>query len=105
MIPDVVWPEHKQIGVIDSIIRNFYLPPVIFCKQQQTFYLLSIVCSLLKINSAVNNFEDGSETRTCIDGKQRLTSIYRCVCCLDIFSRALKMSNGWNDQIYGWTSA
>ena len=26
---------------------------------------------------AVNQFEDGSETKTCIDGKQRLTSIYR----------------------------
>ena len=27
---DVVWPETKQIGVIDSIFRNFYIPPVIF---------------------------------------------------------------------------
>jgi hypothetical protein len=27
---------------------------------------------------AVNQFEDGSETKTCIDGKQRLTSIHRC---------------------------
>ncbi|KAF7976870.1 hypothetical protein HWV62_5397 [Athelia sp. TMB] len=52
----VVWPESKQIGLIDSIFRNFYIPPVIF---------------------AVNQFDDGAETRTCIDGKQRLTSIYR----------------------------
>ncbi|KAF9003044.1 hypothetical protein BDQ17DRAFT_1242532 [Cyathus striatus] len=55
---DVVWPEAKQIGIIDSIFRNFYIPPVIF---------------------AVNSFEDGSENKTCIDGKQRLTSIYRMV--------------------------
>lgn len=27
---DVVWPESKQIGLIDSIFRNFYVPPVIF---------------------------------------------------------------------------
>lgn len=53
---DVVWPESKQIGIIDSIFRNFYIPPVIF---------------------AANSFEDGSETKTCIDGKQRLTSIHR----------------------------
>ncbi|KAF8873898.1 hypothetical protein BD779DRAFT_1664324 [Infundibulicybe gibba] len=53
---DVVWPESKQIGIIDSIFRNFYIPPVIF---------------------VVNSFEDGSETKTCIDGKQRLTSIHR----------------------------
>ncbi|KAF9466669.1 hypothetical protein BDZ94DRAFT_127231 [Collybia nuda] len=52
---DVVWPETKQIGIIDSVFRNFYIPPVIF---------------------AVNSFEDGSETKTCIDGKQRLTSIH-----------------------------
>ncbi|KAK0225296.1 hypothetical protein IW262DRAFT_1456376 [Armillaria fumosa] len=51
-----VWRENKQTGLIDSIFRNFYIPPVIF---------------------AVNLFEDGTETRTCIDGKQRLTSIHR----------------------------
>ena len=53
---DVVWPETKQIGIIDSIFRNFYIPPVIF---------------------SVNTYEDGSETKTCIDGKQRLTSIHK----------------------------
>lgn len=53
---DVVWPESKQVGLIDSILRNFYIPPVIFVSHQHT---------------------DGSETKTCIDGKQRLTSIYR----------------------------
>jgi len=29
-VPDVVWPETKQIGIIDSVYRNFYIPPVIF---------------------------------------------------------------------------
>ncbi|KAH8826521.1 hypothetical protein DL96DRAFT_1608203 [Flagelloscypha sp. PMI_526] len=52
----VVWHETKQIGLIDSIFRNYYIPPVIF---------------------AVKHFDDGTEARTCIDGKQRLTSIYR----------------------------
>ncbi|KAL0065314.1 hypothetical protein AAF712_007648 [Marasmius tenuissimus] len=52
---DVVWTTQKQIGLIDSIFRNFYVPPVIF----------SVTCN-----------EDGSETKICIDGKQRLTSIH-----------------------------
>ncbi|KAG2148976.1 hypothetical protein DEU56DRAFT_87764 [Suillus clintonianus] len=53
---DVVWSEAKQVGLIDSILRNFYVPPVIFVSHQHS---------------------DGSETKTCIDGKQRLTSIQR----------------------------
>ncbi|OSX63079.1 hypothetical protein POSPLADRAFT_1087352, partial [Postia placenta MAD-698-R-SB12] len=51
---DVVWPDTKQTGLIDSILRNYYIPPVIF---------------------AVTAQDDGTELRTCIDGKQRLTSI------------------------------
>ncbi|KAG6886711.1 hypothetical protein C0992_002709 [Termitomyces sp. T32_za158] len=53
---DVVWPDTKMVGLIDSIFRNFYVPPVIF---------------------SVASFDDGSEKRICIDGKQRLTSIQR----------------------------
>lgn len=53
---DVVWPELKQSGLIDSMLRNYYMPPIIF---------------------AVSTADDGSELRTCIDGKQRLTSIQR----------------------------
>lgn len=30
VLSDVVWPESKQVGLIDSILRNFYIPPVIF---------------------------------------------------------------------------
>ncbi|KAI0074912.1 hypothetical protein K474DRAFT_1647415 [Panus rudis PR-1116 ss-1] len=53
---EVVWPETKMIGVIDSLFRNYYIPPIIF---------------------AVNQTEDGSQRRICIDGKQRLTSIQK----------------------------
>ncbi|RDX50781.1 hypothetical protein OH76DRAFT_1380310 [Lentinus brumalis] len=51
---DIVWSEAKQSGLIDSILRNYYIPPVLF---------------------AVTAHDDGSQTRVCIDGKQRLTSI------------------------------
>ncbi|KAG6859872.1 hypothetical protein C0995_002632 [Termitomyces sp. Mi166 len=53
---DVVWPDSKMVGLIDSVFRNFYVPPVIF---------------------SVVSYDDGSEKRICIDGKQRLTSIQR----------------------------
>lgn len=35
--PEVVWPETKQIGLIDSIFRNFYIPPVIFVEFRPIF--------------------------------------------------------------------
>ena len=53
---DVVWPETKQIGLIDSIFRNFYVPPIVFAVQQD---------------------DEGEEVRVCVDGKQRLTSIQK----------------------------
>ncbi|KAG2132009.1 uncharacterized protein EDB93DRAFT_1311159 [Suillus bovinus] len=56
LLSDVVWPETKQIGLIDSIFRNFYIPPVIF---------------------AVTKDDDGETVRICVDGKQRLTSIQK----------------------------
>lgn len=55
-VGDVVWPEQKQIKVLDSIWRNYYVPPVVF---------------------AVYYNEDGLEVRHCVDGKQRLTSIQK----------------------------
>lgn len=55
---DVVWSDEKQSGLIDSILRNYYMPPIIF---------------------AVSFQDDGSERRTCIDGKQRLTSIQKFI--------------------------
>lgn len=53
---DVVWNEHKQIQLIDSVMHNYYIPPIVF--------------------SFIIN-EDGSETRICIDGKQRLTAVQK----------------------------
>lgn len=52
----VVWKDEKQIKIIDSILRNFYIPPVILAYRVE---------------------DDGTESRTCIDGKQRLTSIHK----------------------------
>lgn len=53
---DVVWPDSKQIGLIDSVFRDFYIPPVVF---------------------AVTRDDEGYEVRVCVDGKQRLTSIQK----------------------------
>lgn len=50
---DVVWPEVKQIGLIDSIFRNFYIPPIVF---------------------AVQLDDEGEEVRICVDGKQVCSS-------------------------------
>lgn len=47
--PEVVWSEPKQSHLIESIYRNFYIPPVVF---------------------AIQRDEDGFETRVCVDGKQ-----------------------------------
>ena len=54
---DVVWPEAKQIGLIDSIFRNFYIPPIVF---------------------AVQRDEEGEEVRICVDGKQVCSSNNLC---------------------------
>ncbi|KAH9940454.1 uncharacterized protein BXZ73DRAFT_42719 [Epithele typhae] len=55
---EVVWPEPKQVKLVDSLWRNFYVPPVVF---------------------AVYNNEEGEEVRCCVDGKQRLTSIQKFI--------------------------
>ncbi|KAF8197071.1 hypothetical protein BJ912DRAFT_97097 [Pholiota molesta] len=52
----VVWNDAKQTALIGSIIYNYYVPPIVF--------------TVIRSN-------DGRETRVCIDGKQRLTSIKR----------------------------
>jgi hypothetical protein len=44
-----VWADSKQVGLIDSLFRNFYVPPVVF---------------------AVTKDEDGATIRVCVDGKQ-----------------------------------
>ncbi|KAJ7754231.1 hypothetical protein DFH07DRAFT_868609 [Mycena maculata] len=48
--------QRDQALLIDSLFRNFWIPPVVF---------------------AVTMDEDGVPTRVCVDGKQRLTSIQR----------------------------
>ncbi|KAK0440452.1 uncharacterized protein EV420DRAFT_1132240 [Desarmillaria tabescens] len=55
---DVVWSDSKQSQLIDSLIHNYYIPPLIF---------------------AVSLTPEGEEKRTCIDGKQRLSSIRRFI--------------------------
>ncbi|WVQ93954.1 hypothetical protein IAU59_001032 [Kwoniella sp. CBS 9459] len=52
---DVVWPEAKMIGLIQSLMLNYYVPPIIF--------------------SVATDSVTGEDTRVCIDGKQRLTSM------------------------------
>ncbi|RPD78541.1 hypothetical protein L226DRAFT_531882 [Lentinus tigrinus ALCF2SS1-7] len=53
---EVVWPETKQVKLLDSIWRNYYMPPIVF---------------------SVIRDEAGEEIRCCVDGKQRLTSIQK----------------------------
>ncbi|KAJ3764391.1 hypothetical protein EV360DRAFT_77494 [Lentinula raphanica] len=51
---NVVWAKEKQICLINSVYHNHFIPPILF---------------------AVSIGDDGSKHCTCIDGKQRLTSI------------------------------
>ncbi|KAI8376222.1 uncharacterized protein BYT42DRAFT_645862 [Radiomyces spectabilis] len=54
---EVVWPTPKMSMLIDSVLNNYYIPPLIF---------------------SVRKMKDtGKTVRICIDGKQRLTSIRR----------------------------
>ena len=63
------------MGLIDSIFHNFYIPPIIFCKHQPrpSPQITQAASDMVGVRSE----EDGTEKRTCIDGKQRLTSIHR----------------------------
>ncbi|TDL26229.1 hypothetical protein BD410DRAFT_895640 [Rickenella mellea] len=58
---DVVWGEAKQIALIDSIFRNFYIPPILF----------------LVSKPDDEDWDRNEELRVCMDGKQRLTSIQK----------------------------
>ncbi len=53
----VVWSTTKQMAIIDSLFHNYYIPPVVFAISKDPL--------------------DGYETRLCVDGKQRLTSIQK----------------------------
>jgi hypothetical protein len=56
---DVVWSEQRMIHLIDSLFNNYYVPPLIF--------------------KAITGVKPGTNERrkwrTCIDGKQRLTTL------------------------------
>jgi hypothetical protein len=45
------------MAIIDSLFHNYYIPPVVFAISKDPL--------------------DGYETRLCVDGKQRLTSIQK----------------------------
>ena len=55
---EVVWTEQRQIELLDSLWRNYYVPPIVF---------------------AVYRDEEEEEVRCCVDGKQRLTSIQKFI--------------------------
>ncbi|SLM40519.1 Domain of unknown function DUF262 [Lasallia pustulata] len=55
---DVVWPIARMSKLIDSLMENFYIPPVIFNTKR------------IVDRNGVERYK-----RTCVDGKQRLTSI------------------------------
>ncbi|CAE6414956.1 unnamed protein product [Rhizoctonia solani] len=91
---DVVWSDSKQSKLIDSILRNYYIPPVsrliVLCLVQKpptpvSFdRLFSVSCGFhplvqwaLTPELGISSDKNGNQTRVCIDGKQRLTSIYR----------------------------
>ena len=38
---DVVWSEQKQIGLIDSVFRNYYIPPIIFGERSISVHVFS----------------------------------------------------------------
>jgi len=58
---EVVWNNKRQMDLIDSFFNNYYVPPLIF-----------------KVLSGVKEgTNERRKWRTCIDGKQRLTTIKR----------------------------
>lgn len=58
---EVVWNDKRQMDLIDSFFNNYYVPPLIF-----------------KVVSGVKQgTNERRKWRTCIDGKQRLTTIKR----------------------------
>lgn len=89
---DVVWPVAKQIGSLVPYHRGH----AIWLTSSQALSILSFATSTYPLSSfvrivsaflipqahegiAVVYESDGSEKRVCIDGKQRLTSIQKCV--------------------------
>ncbi|KAL1749947.1 hypothetical protein FB107DRAFT_280126 [Schizophyllum commune] len=70
---DVVWSDAKQVQLIGSILHNFYIPPIIF---------------------SVKTVK-GEDHRTCIDGKQRLTSLVRFMDGLIYYENPETLDRWW----------
>ena len=68
---EVVWTVDKQSSLIDSIMQNIHIPPLIFCTWRSLLHF-----SALSHNQSAA-MENNSDIMTCMDGKQRITSIKR----------------------------
>ena len=60
----VVWTPDRQMGLINSLIENFYVPPIIFNIEERP---------------TAEGSEETRLVRICVDGKQRLSSVLRFV--------------------------
>lgn len=69
----VVWTEQKQRGLIDSLMHNYYIPPIVFCLSPSSCFVFSVALLIPKPTAVTQ--EDDADVRVCIDGKQRLTAI------------------------------
>jgi hypothetical protein len=58
---EVVWSEHRMTHLVNSLFNNYYVPPLIF----------------KVITGVKEGTRERRKWRTCIDGKQRLTTIRR----------------------------
>ncbi|CZT50880.1 uncharacterized protein RSE6_11948 [Rhynchosporium secalis] len=60
---ELVWDEGRAALLVTSILMGYFIPPIIFNVQRSVHQL--------------SGREEERFTRTCVDGKQRLTSIYK----------------------------
>ncbi|KUJ23432.1 uncharacterized protein LY89DRAFT_550042, partial [Mollisia scopiformis] len=62
---DVVWDEVRAALLITSILMGYFIPPIIF--------------NVKKTMVKVEGRDEARYTRICVDGKQRLTSIWKFI--------------------------
>lgn len=72
---DVVWPTTAQSKIIESWMKRFHVPPVLFRRYE---VYGEILCHWGLGSPGLVEDNDG-ERRICIDGKQRLTSLRKSV--------------------------
>ncbi|KAL0057251.1 hypothetical protein AAF712_016113 [Marasmius tenuissimus] len=70
---DVVWKQDRQEGLIESLFKNYYVPPILFCGYITLFRSSDRIH--MTFGAATCMDKEGAEFKTCMDGKQRLTSI------------------------------